>query len=143
VQAVVLSPTRELAMQIEEVFNQLAAGTGVRAAVVVGGMAEARQLRTLRGGAQVMIATPGRLCDFLERRLVDLRGVKTVVLDEADRMLDMGFLPSLRMILEEIPTERQTLLFSATIEKSVAHLISSYVRNPVRIAIGATTKPVD
>ncbi len=139
----VLSPTRELAIQTEATFAQLAVGTGIQTTVVVGGMDERRQLRNLQRGAQVIIATPGRLCDFLQRRLVNLGGVRIIVLDEADRMLDMGFLPSIRAILKELPASRQTLLFSATIEKSVAHLIEGYVRNPVRVNIGVTTKPVD
>lgn len=143
IQAVVLSPTRELAIQIEETFKNLCVGTNIRSAVVVGGMSETNQLRHIRQGVQVVIATPGRLCDFLQRRLINLSAVKTLVLDEADRMLDMGFLPSIRAILKELPTVRQTLLFSATVEKSVAHLIEDTVRNPVRINIGVTTQPVD
>ncbi len=143
VKAVVLSPTRELAIQINDTFAKLAAGTGIRTAVVVGGMDENRQLRAIRAGAQIIVATPGRLCDFLDRRLVNLSSVSHLVLDEADRMLDMGFLPSIKMILKEVPAARQTMLFSATVEKSVAHLIESHVKNPVRIAIGAATKPVD
>lgn len=143
VQALVLSPTRELAIQIEETFGKLAAGTGLRAAVVVGGINESRQIRTLRAGAQVVIATPGRLSDLLQRRLLNLSGVRVFVLDEADRMLDMGFLPTIKLIAGALPSERQTLLFSATIEKSVAHLIGSYVRNPVRVAIGPATRSAD
>ena len=143
VQALVLSPTRELAIQINETFTKLAAGTGVRAAVVVGGVNESSQLRKIREGAQVLIATPGRLCDFLDRRLVRLSGVQFLVLDEADRMLDMGFLPSLRVILKETPATRQTVFFSATIEKSVAHLVDTHLRNPVRVSIGATTRTAD
>ncbi len=142
-QALVLSPTRELAIQIEETFTKVAAGTGIRAAVVVGGLSESQQLRVIRAGAQVLIATPGRLGDFLKRSLVNLSGVRILVLDEADRMLDMGFLPTLRVILKALPAARQTLFFSATIEQSVAHLIDSHVRNPVRISIGAISKPVD
>ena len=141
IQAVILNPTRELAIQTEKSFNQIATGTNIRAALVVGGMNEARQLRAVDQGAQVLIATPGRLCDFLDRRLVNLSGVKFFVLDEADRMLDMGFLPALHVILKTVPAARQTLLYSATIEKSVAHLIAAYVRKPVRIAIGPATKP--
>jgi ATP-dependent RNA helicase RhlE len=143
IRAVILTPTRELAIQINETFAIIAAGTGIRAAVVVGGVNEANQLRTIGKGAQVLIATPGRLCDFLDRKLVNLGAVEFFVLDEADRMLDMGFLPSLRMILKTVPAARQTLFFSATIETSVAHLIDSHVRNPVRIAIGAATRPAD
>src|SRR5271157_4457391 len=92
----ILSPTRELAIQIHETFEKMAAGTGLRAAVVVGGMNEQTQLRAVRGGASVVIATPGRLCDFLDRKLVKLGGTGMLILDEADRMLDMGFLPSIR-----------------------------------------------
>jgi ATP-dependent RNA helicase RhlE len=141
VSAVILSPTRELALQIHETFVRMAAGTGIRAAVVVGGLSEQTQLQNIRRGAQVLIATPGRLCDFLNRRLVKLKTVKHFVLDEADRMLDMGFLPSIEIILNAMPAERQTLFFSATIETSVAHLINKYLKNPVRIAIGSATKP--
>ncbi len=143
VRALILTPTRELALQIHETFVKLTAGTGIRSAVVVGGMSEGRQLSAIQQGAQVVIATPGRLCDFIDRRLVKLNAAEVVVLDEADRMLDMGFLPSLQQILKELPMARQTLLFSATIEKSVAHLVNSYVKNPVRVTIGTATKPVD
>ncbi len=143
VQAVILSPTRELAIQINEAFAQLSLGTAIRSAVVVGGLNETTQLRAINKGAQVIIATPGRLCDFLNRKLVNLGNVRFFVLDEADRMLDMGFLPSIRIVLQAMPAPRQTLFFSATIEKSVAHLIESHVKNPVRIAIGVSSQPVD
>jgi ATP-dependent RNA helicase RhlE len=143
IKALILSPTRELAIQINETFAKLAAGTGMKAAVVVGGMSESTQLRAINQGAQVVIATPGRLCDFLQRRLVKLGSVQMLVLDEADRMLDMGFLPSIHLILKAVPHARQTLFFSATIEKSVAHLIEAHVKNPVRVAIGSISKPVD
>ena len=143
IQALILSPTRELAIQIHEAFGKLASGTGHRAAVVVGGLNENTQLRAVRAGASVVIATPGRLVDFLDRKLVKLGSVSLLVVDEADRMLDMGFLPSLRRILSEVPEERQTLFFSATIERSVAHLIEAHLKNPVRIAIGSATKPAE
>jgi len=143
IKALILSPTRELAIQINETFTKLAHGTGMKAAVVVGGLSESTQLRAINHGAQVLIATPGRLCDFLQRRLVQLGGVQMLVLDEADRMLDMGFLPSIHLIMKSLPHARQTMFFSATIEKSVAHLIESHVKNPVRVTIGAVTKPVD
>jgi len=143
VRALILTPTRELAMQINETFAKLEGKTGLRAVVVCGGMNENRQLRAIRGGASVVVATPGRLVDFLDRKLVRLTGVKTLVLDEADRMLDMGFLPSLKRILSDVPETRQTLFFSATIESSVKNLIAKYLKNPVRVAIGATTKVAD
>ncbi len=143
IQALILTPTRELAIQVHEAANKLTAGLGIRSAVVVGGLNESSQLQAIRRGAQIVIATPGRLCDFLDRKLVDLSGTKFLVLDEADRMLDMGFLPAIHAILKTIPPSRQTLFFSATIEKSVAHLIDSHVTNPFRVAIGATSKPVE
>ena len=143
IKGLILSPTREITIQTHESFTQIADGMGIQAAMAMGGVGEAQQLRAIRRGAQVLIATPGRLCDYLDRRLVDLSGVQFFVLDEADRMLDMGFLPSLHMILKAVPASRQTLLFSATIEKSVAHLVAAHVRNPVRVAIGPTTKPVE
>ena len=141
VSALILTPTRELAIQISETFALVAAGTGIRAAVVVGGLNEQTQLNAIRRGAQVVIATPGRLSDFLERNLVKLGSVHTLILDEADRMLDMGFLPTIKRILALVPAARQTIFCSATIESSVAPLIKSYLKNPVRIEVGSTTKP--
>ena len=123
IRCVILTPTRELALQIAEAIGKIARGTGIRAAVVVGGMNERAQLKQIRKGAQVVVATPGRLYDFLSRRLVKLSDVKILVLDEADRMLDMGFLPTIKRIMSAIPAERQTLFFSATIETSVKHLV--------------------
>jgi ATP-dependent RNA helicase RhlE len=143
VRAIILSPTRELALQIHETFVKMAVGSTVRAAVVIGGVGEGSQLQSIRKGVQVIIATPGRLYDFLSRNLVALGNVKILVLDEADRMLDMGFLPTITRIMATIPSERQTLFFSATIESSVKHLVETHVRNAVRVEVGSTTKPVD
>jgi len=143
ISALILSPTRELAIQISVAFASLANGTGIRSAVVVGGLNEQSQLQSIRKGAQVLIATPGRLNDFLERKLVKLGSAHTLVLDEADRMLDMGFLPTIKKILAALPAERQTVFCSATIESSVAHLISAHLKNLVRIAVGSTTKPAE
>jgi len=109
----------------------------------VGGIDERRQLQSIRRGAQVLIATPGRLFDFLSRQLLDLGGVAMLVLDEADRMLDMGFLPTIRKIMAAIPPDRQTLFFSATIESSAKHLVETHVRNAVRIEVGSTIKPIE
>jgi len=141
--AIILSPTRELAIQIQETFSKLAVNTGVRSALVVGGLNEQRQLQAIRAGAQLLIATPGRLLDFVGRKLLKLSGVRFLVLDEADRMLDMGFLPAIEKIIAAIPAERQTLFFSATIESSVAHVIEKHLKKPVRISIGNTTKPIE
>jgi ATP-dependent RNA helicase RhlE len=143
ISALILSPTRELAIQISVAFANLATGTGIRSAVVVGGLNEQTQLQAIRKGAQVVIATPGRLNDFLERKLVKLGSAHTLVLDEADRMLDMGFLPTIKKILAALPAERQTVFCSATIESSVAHLINAHLKNPVRVAVGSTTKPAE
>ena len=143
VRGIVLTPTRELALQIAETFAKMAHGSGIRATVVVGGMNERTQLNSIHQGAQVLIATPGRLYDFLSRRLVDLSGAGMVVLDEADRMLDMGFLPTVNRILAALPAGRQTLLFSATIESSVKHLVDTQVRNAIRIEVGSPTRPAE
>ncbi len=141
VEALVLVPTRELAMQVSEQYEQLRGKALPPAALVIGGLPENRQIRALRAGARLVVATPGRLEDFLGRRLVDLRQVNILVLDEADRMLDMGFLPSIRRITVALPTQRQTMCFSATLEASVAGLVNDYMRSPVRVALGSTLKP--
>ncbi|MGA3098058.1 MAG: DEAD/DEAH box helicase [Bryobacteraceae bacterium] len=143
IRAVVLSPTRELAMQTHETFAKMAAGSGVRATLVVGGLGEAAQLKSIRAGAQVLIATAGRLYDFLGRRLVNLSGVRILVLDEADRMLDMGFLPTIEKIMAAMPAGRQTLFFSATIESSVKHLVEKHAPRGVRIEVGSSLKPAE
>ncbi len=143
IRTVILSPTRELALQINETFVKMAAGTGLRTAVVVGGLSEHTQLQAIRKGAQIVIATAGRLCDFLNRGLVNLSRVQILVLDEADRMLDMGFLPSIERIMTAIPQKRQTLLYSATIENSVRHLLAIHVPHAVRIEVGSITKPAE
>jgi ATP-dependent RNA helicase RhlE len=139
--ALVLVPTRELAMQVVDQYNALRGAKLSPAALVVGGLAEGNQLTALRRGARIVVATPGRLEDFLDRRLVSFQSLQVLVLDEADRMLDMGFLPALRRIARVLPKDRQTLCFSATLEASVAHLVSDYTRNPVRLAFGSTLKP--
>ncbi|MEO8594502.1 MAG: DEAD/DEAH box helicase [Candidatus Solibacter sp.] len=141
IRCVILTPTRELALQITEAIGTVAHGTGIRAAVAVGGMNEKVQLRQIRAGASIVVATPGRFCDFLDRRLIELSKVKVLVLDEADRMLDMGFLPSIKRIMSIMPAERQTMFFSATIETSVKKLVETQVRNPVRIELGSISKP--
>jgi ATP-dependent RNA helicase RhlE len=141
VAALVLVPTRELAMQVVEQYNALRGKQLTPAALVVGGLAEGQQLRTLRNGARLVVATPGRLEDFLDRKLVHFRDLRVLVLDEADRMLDMGFLPAIRRIASILPKVRQTMCFSATLEASVAHLVHDYMKNPVRLAFGSTLKP--
>ena len=141
--ALVLLPTRELAMQVHEQYEQLRTKNMPKAALVIGGVSEKMQIQSLRGGCGLIIATPGRLQDFIDRRLADLKQIKMLVLDEADRMLDMGFLPAIRRIVGSLPTRRQTLCFSATMEQSVANLVHEYMRNPVRVALGSVLKPAE
>lgn len=143
VEALVLVPTRELALQVQEQYELLRTKKLPKAAVVIGGMSEKPQIQAIRSGARLVIATPGRLEDLMSRRLVDIRGVEMLVLDEADRMLDMGFLPALRRIAAALPKQRQTMCFSATLEASVAGLVNEYTRDPVRIALGSTLKPAE
>ena len=139
--ALVLVPTRELAMQVADQYDALRGKQLSPAALVVGGLSEGQQLRAIRNGAKVVVATPGRLEDFLDRKLFNFRELRVLVLDEADRMLDMGFLPAIRRIAAVLPKDRQTMCFSATLEASVVHLVNDYMRNPVRVALGSTLKP--
>jgi ATP-dependent RNA helicase RhlE len=141
--ALVLLPTRELAMQVHEQYEQLRTKRMTKAALIIGGVSEKAQIQGLRDGAQLVIATPGRLQDLMNRKFADVRHVKMLVLDEADRMLDMGFLPAIQRILSSLPKQRQTLCFSATMEQSVSGLVTDYMRNPVRVALGSVLKPAE
>jgi ATP-dependent RNA helicase RhlE len=141
--ALVLLPTRELAMQVHEQYEQLRTKTMPKAALVIGGVSEKAQIEGLRAGSGLVIATPGRLQDLMNRKFADLRHIKVLVLDEADRMLDMGFLPAIRRILAVLPQQRQTLCYSATLEQSVAGLVHDYMRDPVRVALGSVLKPAE
>jgi len=143
IESLILVPTRELAIQVHTQFEQLRSKRLAPAALVIGGLAEKKQLAAVRHGARVVVATPGRLEDYLRRRLVDVGRVRIAVLDEADRMLDMGFLPAIKRIFSSLPKQRQTLCFSATLEQSVAALVNDYLLNPVRIALGSTLKPAE
>jgi ATP-dependent RNA helicase RhlE len=139
--ALVLVPTRELAMQVATQYEALRGKKLPVAALVVGGLSEYQQLEALRRGSRLVGATPGRLEDFLDRRLIQFRDLRTLVLDEADRMLDMGFLPAIRRIMQALPVERQTLCFSATMEGDTARLVKEYTRTPVRFTFGSVLKP--
>jgi ATP-dependent RNA helicase RhlE len=143
IHALVLLPTRELAMQVNTEYEKLRGRNLSKSALVIGGLSEKAQIAALRSGASLVIATPGRLQDFITRKLVDLRQLKILVLDEADRMMDMGFLPAIRRIIEVLPQRRQTLCFSATMEQSVAGLVHDSMRDPVRVAAGSVLKPVE
>jgi ATP-dependent RNA helicase RhlE len=141
--ALIVLPTRELAMQIEKSFRAIRTSQAQSVALVVGGMSEQDQLQTIRRGARLIVATPGRLEDFLKRKLVRLAGVRILVLDEVDRMLDMGFEPAIRRIVSMIPKERQTLCYSATLEGTVKEVSRNYLNNPARVEIGSTMKPAE
>jgi ATP-dependent RNA helicase RhlE len=143
VRVLVLLPTRELAIQVNEEYEKLRGRGLPKAALVIGGVSEKTQIQSVRGGSSLVVATPGRLQDFISRKLIELRDVKILVLDEADRMLDMGFLPALRRILAVLPQRRQTLCFSATMEQSVAGLVNDAMNDPIRVAIGSVLKPVE
>jgi ATP-dependent RNA helicase RhlE len=130
-QALVLAPTRELAMQIEETFRKL----GVRTALLIGGAPMNRQIQQLRSNPRVIVATPGRMMDHMNQKLVDLRYIQCVVLDEADRMLDMGFISAIREILGKTPKTRQTMLFSATFSRIVEDISEDFMIDPTRVEI--------
>ena len=141
--ALILLPTRELAMQVEKAFLSIRSNSSQTVALVVGGLAERSQLEAIRRGAKLIVATPGRLEDYIKRRLVRLDSVKMLVLDEVDRMLDMGFQPAIARIATMLPAVRQTLCYSATLEGAVREVAHKYLKNPVRIEIGSVLKPAE
>ncbi|MGB8260995.1 MAG: DEAD/DEAH box helicase [Terracidiphilus sp.] len=143
VQALILLPTRELAMQVEQAFRAVRTSASLTAALIVGGMQERPQLDAIRRGAQLVVATPGRLEDYLQRKLIHLSGVKILVLDEVDRMLDMGFQPAIARIASALPARRQTLCYSATLEGAVRNVATKYLNDPARIEIGSVLKPTE
>jgi ATP-dependent RNA helicase RhlE len=140
-QALILLPTRELAMQVEAAFKTIRTSSQQTVALVVGGMQERPQLDAIRRGARLIVATPGRLEDFLKRKLVRMDQIQMLVLDEVDRMLDMGFQPAIARIATMLPANRQTLCYSATLEGAVKEVARKYLNNPVRIEIGSILKP--
>ena len=142
-QALILLPTRELAMQVEVAFKTLRPSPLMSVALVVGGMQERAQLDAIRRGARIIVATPGRLEDFIQRKLVRLDQVQALVLDEVDRMLDMGFQPAIARIATTLPAARQTLCYSATLEGAIREVARKYLNNPVRIEIGSVLKPAE
>jgi len=141
--ALVLEPTRELAAQVETAIHDYARFTNLKTTVVFGGVGYGRQNDELRAGTDIVVATPGRLLDHLERGTVRLDKVQFLVLDEADRMLDMGFLPDVRRILDRCPRQRHTALFSATIPPQIETLIKWAMQNPQTIEIGARRTPAE
>jgi ATP-dependent RNA helicase RhlE len=143
IRALILLPTRELAMQVLESYYKLMPGMKNDAVLVCGGLSENTQLENLNRGPRLVVATPGRLEDYLRRRQIDLSHVEMFVLDEVDRMLDMGFLPPIRRIVTAIPRGRQTMCYSATLDANIQEVVRDYVKNPIRIEIGTTSKPSD
>ncbi|HTM44345.1 MAG TPA: DEAD/DEAH box helicase [Polyangiaceae bacterium] len=143
VRALILAPTRELAGQISERTAVYGRHLGIGHAVIYGGVSQHRQERDLARKPQVLIATPGRLIDLMEQRLIDLSAVEIFVLDEADTMLDMGFIHAVRRIVSLIPAQRQTLLFSATMPQSIEKLARSVLRNPIRVSVAPVASTAD
>jgi ATP-dependent RNA helicase RhlE len=142
IRALIVAPTRELTEQIHKAIELLAGRTGLRSVTVYGGVNINAQIQKLRKGAEIVVACPGRLLDHIDRKTVDLSGVEMLVLDEADHMFDMGFLPDIRRILQRLPAKRQTLLFSATMPAEIRHLAKDILRNPVSVQVGITA-PAD
>src|SRR5439155_19822162 len=140
-QALVITPTRELAQQIDDVCLGLAYHTNLRVGLLVGGAPMSPQEKALRAGVEIVIATPGRLLDHMRQHQTRIDHLHTLVLDEADRMLDMGFLPDLKRIVARLPAPQQTLLFSATMPPVIARLAKEILRNPLSIQIGQRSAP--
>jgi ATP-dependent RNA helicase RhlE len=141
--ALVLSPTRELASQIFESFCTYGNNLRLRHVVIFGGVSQAGQMRAMRGGADVIVATPGRLLDLMRQGHIDMRAIETLVLDEADHMLDMGFIPDIRRIIEKLPKKRQTLFFSATMPRDIRKLAEEILTEPVSIEVDRVASTVE
>src|SRR6266850_2543841 len=141
--ALVVAPTRELVVQIEENVRAYAKHVSLRMATVFGGVSERPQIEALRSGVDLIVATPGRLIDLMDQRVANLSGVEFLVLDEADRMLDMGFLPPIRRIVKALPQKRQTLMFSASLSREIEQLTHQFQRSPKIIEIGRRANPAD
>ncbi len=135
IRALILAPTRELAIQVSDNLRLYGRNLNLRSTVIYGGVSQVGQVKQLRTGVDVVVATPGRLLDLVNQKLIHLNRVETLVLDEADRMLDMGFIRDIRRIIQHLPVERQNIFFSATMPDEVRELVSSILKDPVRIAI--------
>ena len=139
--ALIVTPTRELAEQIYQVVRALSAGTKLRSATIYGGVGASRQIKALKDGVEILVATPGRLLDLMQQRHANLNRIEILVLDEADRMFDMGFLPDVKRIIKAVPVQRQTMLFSATFPLEIEQLAAQSLRDPQRISLGLS-RPV-
>ncbi|MCL2775004.1 MAG: DEAD/DEAH box helicase [Oscillospiraceae bacterium] len=142
-QALILTPTRELAIQISQSFQAYGRYTGLKFAVVFGGVSQNPQVKSMRSGIDILVATPGRLNDLIGQNLCDLSNISMFVLDEADRMLDMGFIRDVKKVIAQLPQNRQNLLFSATMPKEIAELASSFLNNPVTVEVTPAYSTVD
>ncbi len=140
--ALIVTPTRELAEQIHQVTKTLSAGTGLRSATIYGGVGADRQIKALRQGVEILVACPGRLLDLIQQRHAKMERIEILVLDEADRMFDMGFLPDVRRVIKAVPTQRQTMLFSATFPAEVELLASQSLIEPQKISMGISKPAV-
>ena len=140
-QGLVILPTRELALQVDEVLQKIGRPLKIKTAVLIGGASSYNQVQQLRRNPHVVVATPGRLADHLQQRNYHLKNVNVIVLDEADRMLDIGFLPEIKRILDAAPKERQTMLFSATMPVKIAHIAQTYMKNPLRVEVAPQGTP--
>ncbi len=143
IKALILTPTRELAIQIDESFAAYGKHTGLRHTVIFGGVSQYHQTNQLRRGVDILIATPGRLLDLMAQRFVNLQHIKMFVLDEADRMLDMGFINDVKKIIAKLPVKRQTLFFSATMPPEISKLSASILTNPVRVEVTPVSSTVE
>ena len=143
IKSLILTPTRELALQISESFKAYGKHTGLKNAVVFGGVSQRAQTMKLREGVDILIATPGRLLDLINQKYIKLNSIEIFVLDEADRMLDMGFINDVKKIIEKLPSHRQTLLFSATMPSEITKLANSILTNPIRIEVSPEQKTVE
>jgi ATP-dependent RNA helicase RhlE len=143
IRSLILTPTRELAIQIADNIHAYSKFTNIRCSVIVGGVSQKGQERTLEQGTDILIATPGRLIDLLNQKLVDLQHVQILVLDEADRMLDMGFINDVKKIIAKMPSKRQTLFFSATMPPEISKLVQTLLVNPVKVEVTPAASTVD
>ena len=141
--ALVVAPTRELVVQIEENVRAYAKHVPLRMATVFGGVSERPQIEALRSGVSLVITTPGRLIDLMDQRVANLSGIEFLVLDEADRMLDMGFLPPIRRIVKALPQKRQTLMFSASLSREIEQLTHQFQQSPKMVQIGRRANPAE
>lgn len=143
IKALILTPTRELAIQIGESLNKLGRYTRLKHVAIFGGVSQVPQTNALRSGVDIIVATPGRLLDLMNQKFINMSHLKYLVLDEADRMLDMGFLHDVKKIISKLPVTRQTLLFSATMPQEVTRLVDTILKNPVRIEVDPVSSTVD